>query len=138
MSCARHRSQGEPQACRGLPSMTIATKAGAGRCGGLSAREIPGNEKAIGRVMNHTAATPSDAGGARPVSAMAAREELGSCCRSSGRAFRADVGETGSLRARPVASRVSRSTKVLLAENGDVIRLTTRAPGLRTRAGGRS
>jgi ribonuclease J len=94
----------------------------------FSAREIPGNEKAIGRVMNHIARRGAEViyEGIKHVhvSGHGSEEELKlmlSLVRP--RYFVPIHGEYRQLaRHARVAARVSRSTKVLLAENGDVIR----------------
>src|SRR5206468_11260074 len=94
----------------------------------FSAREIPGNEKAIGRVMNHIAKRGADIvyEGIKHVhvSGHGSEEELKlmlSLVRP--RHFVPIHGEYRQLaRHARVAARVSRETKVLLAENGDVIR----------------
>ena len=94
----------------------------------FSAREIPGNEKAIGRVMNNIARREAEViyDGIKHVhvSGHGSEEELKlmlSLVRP--RHFVPIHGEYRqlALHAR-IASRVSRSTKVVLAENGDVIR----------------
>jgi len=128
--CICTGSQGEPQAA--LPRIAIDdhrhVKLAPGDVVVFSAREIPGNEKAIGRVMNHIARR--DAGVISQgdkhihVSGHGSEEELKlmlSLVRP--RHFVPIHGEYRQLaRHARVASRVSRSTKVLLAENGDVIR----------------
>jgi ribonuclease J len=94
----------------------------------FSAREIPGNEKAIGRVINHIARRDAEvvteANKHVHVSGHGSEEELKlmlSLVRP--RHFVPIHGEYRQLaRHARVATRVSRSTKVLLAENGDVIR----------------
>ena len=93
----------------------------------FSAREIPGNEKAIGRVMNHIAKRGAELiyEGLKHVhvSGHGSEEELKlmiSLVRP--RYFVPIHGEYRQLaRHARIASRVSRGTKVLLAENGDVI-----------------
>src|SRR5204863_5761149 len=90
--------------------------------------EIPGNEKAIGRVMNHIARRDAEVITERNkhvhVSGHGSEEELKlmlSLVRPHH--FVPIHGEYRQLaRHARVAARVSRSTKVLLAENGDVIR----------------
>ncbi len=94
----------------------------------FSAREIPGNEKAIGRVMNHIAKRGAELvyEGLKHVhvSGHGSEEELKlmlSLVRP--RYFVPIHGEYRQLaRHARIAGRVSRGTKVLLAENGDVIR----------------
>jgi ribonuclease J len=94
----------------------------------FSAREIPGNEKAIGRVMNHIAKRGTELiyEGLKHVhvSGHGSEEELKlmlSLVRP--RYFVPIHGEYRQLaRHARIASRVSRGTKVLLAENGDVLR----------------
>ena len=93
----------------------------------FSAREIPGNEKAIGRVMNHIAKRGAELvyEGLKHVhvSGHGSEEELKlmiSLVRP--RYFVPIHGEYRQLaRHARIAGRVSRGTKVLLAENGDVI-----------------
>ncbi len=95
----------------------------------FSAREIPGNEKAIGRVMNHVARRGAEViyEGIKHVhvSGHGSEEELKlmlSLVRP--RYFVPIHGEYRQLaRHARVAARVSPSTKVVLAENGDVIRV---------------
>ena len=94
----------------------------------FSAREIPGNEKAIGRVMNHVSRRGAEVvhEGTRHVhvSGHGSEEELKlmlSLIRP--RYFVPIHGEYRQLsRHARVAARVSPSTKVVLAENGDLIR----------------
>jgi len=94
----------------------------------FSAREIPGNEKAIGRVMNHVAKRGAEVvyEGIKHVhvSGHGSEEELKlmlSLVRP--RYFVPIHGEYRQLaRHARVAARVSRDTKALLAENGDLIR----------------
>ena len=93
----------------------------------FSAREIPGNEKAIGRVMNHIARRGAEVvyEGIKHVhvSGHGSQEELKlmlSLVRP--RYFVPIHGEYRQLsRHARVAATVSRGTKVLLAENGDLI-----------------
>ena len=95
----------------------------------FSAREIPGNEKAIGRVMNHIAKRGADIvhEGIKHihVSGHGSEEELKlmlSLVRP--RYFVPIHGEYRQLaRHARVARMVSPATKVVLAENGDVIRI---------------
>ena len=128
--CICTGSQGEPQAA--LPRIAIDdhrhVKLGPDDVVVFSAREIPGNEKAIGRVMNHIARRDaeviSEGDKHVHVSGHGSEEELKlmlSLVRP--RHFVPIHGEYRQLaRHARVAARVSRSTKVLLAENGDVIR----------------
>jgi ribonuclease J len=128
--CICTGSQGEPQAA--LPRIAIDdhrhVKLGPDDVVVFSAREIPGNEKAIGRVMNHIARRDaeviSDSDKHVHVSGHGSEEELKlmlSLVRP--KHFVPIHGEYRQLaRHARVAARVSRSTKVLLAENGDVIR----------------
>jgi len=128
--CICTGSQGEPQAA--LPRIAIDdhrhVKLAPGDVVVFSAREIPGNEKAIGRVMNHIARRDAEviAEGNKHVhvSGHGSEEELKlmlSLVRP--RHFVPIHGEYRQLaRHARVAARVSRATKVLLAENGDVIR----------------
>ncbi|PYR80414.1 MAG: ribonuclease J, partial [Acidobacteria bacterium] len=95
----------------------------------FSAREIPGNEKAIGRVMNHIARRGAEViyDGIKHVhvSGHGSEEELKlmlSLVRP--RYFVPIHGEYRQLaRHARVAARVSPSTQVVLAEDGDVIRV---------------
>ena len=128
--CICTGSQGEPQAA--LPRIAIDdhrhVKLAPGDVVVFSAREIPGNEKAIGRVMNHIARRDAEvvSEGSKHVhvSGHGSEEELKlmlSLVRP--RHFVPIHGEYRQLaRHARVAARVSRTTKVLLAENGDVIR----------------
>ncbi len=128
--CICTGSQGEPQAA--LPRIAIDdhrhVKLDPEDVVVFSAREIPGNEKAIGRVMNNIARRHaeviSDGDKHVHVSGHGSREELKlmlSLVRP--KHFVPIHGEYRqlALHAR-VAARVSRSTRVLLAENGDLIR----------------
>jgi ribonuclease J len=128
--CICTGSQGEPQAA--LPRIAIDdhrhVKLGPEDVVVFSAREIPGNEKAIGRVMNNIArreaSVVSDTDKHVHVSGHGSQEELKlmlSLVRP--KHFVPIHGEYRqlALHAR-VAARVSRGTKVLLAENGDVVR----------------
>ena len=128
--CICTGSQGEPQAA--LPRIAIDdhrhVKLGPEDVVVFSAREIPGNEKAIGRVMNNIArreaSVISDTDKHVHVSGHGSQEELKlmlSLVRP--KHFVPIHGEYRqlALHAR-VAARVSRVTKVLLAENGDVVR----------------
>ncbi len=128
--CICTGSQGEPQAAR--PRIAIDdhrhVKLDRDDVVVFSAREIPGNEKAIGRVMNHIARRGAEVvyEGIKHVhvSGHGSEEELKlmlSLVRP--RYFVPIHGEYRQLaRHARVAARVSRSTRVLLAENGDVIR----------------
>jgi ribonuclease J len=128
--CICTGSQGEPQAA--LPRIAINdhrhVRLDPDDVVVFSAREIPGNEKAIGRVMNHIARRQADIiyEGIKHVhvSGHGSEEELKlmlSLVRP--RYFVPIHGEYRQLahHAR-VAARVSRNTTVVLAENGDVIR----------------
>ena len=105
----------------------------------FSAREIPGNEKAIGRVMNHVARRGADVvhEGTRHVhvSGHGSEEELKlmlSLIRP--RYFVPIHGEYRQLaRHARVAARVSPGTKVILAENGDLIRFDDAGGGVADR-----
>jgi ribonuclease J len=94
----------------------------------FSAREIPGNEKAIGRVMNHVARRGADVvhEGTRHVhvSGHGSEEELKLMLSLIRPRFFVPIhGEYRQLaRHARVAARVSPATKVILAENGDLIR----------------
>ncbi len=128
--CICTGSQGEPQAA--LPRIAIDdhrhVRLEEGDVVVFSAREIPGNEKAIGRVMNHIARRGAEVvyEGIKHVhvSGHGSEEELKlmlSLVRP--RYFVPIHGEYRQLaRHARVAARVSRDTKVLLAENGDLIR----------------
>jgi len=128
--CLCTGSQGEPMAA--LPRIAIddhrQVQIGPGDRVVFSAREIPGNEKAIGRVMNHVARRGADVvhGGTRRVhvSGHGSEEELKlmlSLIRP--RYFVPIHGEYRHLaRHAQVAAQVSPATTVLLAEDGDVLR----------------
>ena len=128
--CICTGSQGEPQAA--LPRIAIDdhrhVKLSPDDVVVFSAREIPGNEKAIGRVMNHIARREAlvvtDTEKHVHVSGHGSEEELKlmlSLVRP--KHFVPIHGEYRQLaRHARVAARVARGTKVLLAENGDVIR----------------
>jgi ribonuclease J len=128
--CICTGSQGEPQAA--LPRIAIDdhrhVRLGSDDVVVFSAREIPGNEKAIGRVMNHVAKRGAEVvyEGIKHVhvSGHGSEEELKlmlSLVRP--RYFVPIHGEYRQLaRHARVAARVSRQTRVLLAENGDLIR----------------
>jgi ribonuclease J len=129
--CICTGSQGEPQAA--LPRIAINDHRHAridqDDVVVFSAREIPGNEKAIGRVMNHIAKRGADIvyEGIKHVhvSGHGSEEELKmmlSLVRP--RYFVPIHGEYRQLaRHARVAKMVSPATKVVLAENGDVIRI---------------
>jgi ribonuclease J len=128
--CICTGSQGEPQAA--LPRIAINdhrhVRLDPEDVVVFSAREIPGNEKAIGRVMNHIARREAEViyEGIKHVhvSGHGSEEELKlmlSLVRP--RYFVPIHGEYRQLaRHARVAARVSTGTKVILAENGDVIR----------------
>jgi ribonuclease J len=128
--CICTGSQGEPQAA--LPRIAIDdhrhVRLDPEDVVVFSAREIPGNEKAIGRVMNHIARRGSEViyEGVKHVhvSGHGSEEELKlmlSLVRP--RYFVPIHGEYRQLaRHARVAARVSRNTTVVLAENGDLIR----------------
>ena len=128
--CICTGSQGEPQAA--LPRIAIDdhrhVKLAPDDVVVFSAREIPGNEKAIGRVMNHVARRDADvvheADKHVHVSGHGSEEELKLMLSLVRPRFFVPIhGEYRQLaRHARVAARVSRGTKVLLAENGDVIR----------------
>jgi ribonuclease J len=128
--CICTGSQGEPQAA--LPRIAIDdhrhVKLDAGDTVVFSAREIPGNEKAIGRVMNHVARRGAEivTDGMKHVhvSGHGSEEELKLVLSLVRPKYFVPIhGEYRQLahHAR-IAARVSRGTKVLLAENGDVVR----------------
>ena len=129
--CICTGSQGEPQAA--LPRIAIDDHRHAridpDDVVVFSAREIPGNEKAIGRVMNHIAKRGAEIihEGIKHihVSGHGSEEELKlmlSLVRP--RYFVPIHGEYRQLaRHARVAKMVSPGTKVVLAENGDVIRI---------------
>ncbi len=128
--CLCTGSQGEPLAA--LPRIAINdhrhVKVDQGDVVVFSARNIPGNEKAIGRVMNHLAKRGAEviADGEKHihVSGHASEEELKlviSLIRP--RYFVPIHGEYRQLaRHARLASAVSPQTTVLLAEDGDVLR----------------
>ena len=128
--CICTGSQGEPQAA--LPRIAIDdhrhVKLAPDDVVVFSAREIPGNEKAIGRVMNHIsrreAEVVHEADKHVHVSGHGSEEELKLMLSLVRPRFFVPIhGEYRQLaRHARVASRVSRGTKVLLAENGDRIR----------------
>jgi ribonuclease J len=128
--CICTGSQGEPQAAlsriaiddhrhvRLLPDDVVV----------FSAREIPGNEKSIGRVMNHVTRRGADVvhEGTRHVhvSGHGSEEELKLMLSLIRPRFFVPIhGEYRQLsRHARVAARVSPTTKVVLAENGDLVR----------------
>jgi ribonuclease J len=128
--CICTGSQGEPQAA--LPRIAINdhrhVKLAPDDVVVFSAREIPGNEKAIGRVMNHVARRGADVvhSGTRHVhvSGHGSEEELKLMISLVRPRFFVPIhGEYRQLaRHARVASRVSPKTRVLMAENGDLIR----------------
>ena len=128
--CICTGSQGEPQAA--LPRIAIDghrhVKLAPDDVVVFSAREIPGNEKAIGRVMNHIARRDAEVvhQGDKHVhvSGHGSEEELKLMLSLIRPRFFVPIhGEYRQLaRHARVAARVSRGTKVLLAENGDLIR----------------
>jgi ribonuclease J len=128
--CICTGSQGEPQAA--LPRIAINdhrhVRLEPDDIVVFSAREIPGNEKAIGRVMNHIARRHAQVvyEGIKHVhvSGHGSEEELKLMLSLVRPQYFVPIhGEYRqlALHAR-VATRVLRTTKVLLAENGDVIR----------------
>jgi ribonuclease J len=128
--CICTGSQGEPQAA--LPRIAIDdhrhVKVAPDDVVVFSAREIPGNEKAIGRVMNHVARRGAEVvhQGTRHVhvSGHGSEEELKLMISLIRPRFFVPIhGEYRQLsRHARVAARVSADTRVLLAENGDLIR----------------
>jgi ribonuclease J len=128
--CICTGSQGEPQAA--LPRIAIDdhrhVKLAQDDVVVFSAREIPGNEKAIGRVMNHVARRGAEVvhQGTRHVhvSGHGSEEELKLMISLIRPRFFVPIhGEYRQLaRHARVAARVSAGTRVLLAENGDLIR----------------
>jgi ribonuclease J len=128
--CICTGSQGEPQAA--LPRIAINdhrhVRLEPDDVVVFSAREIPGNEKAIGRVMNHIARRHAEVvyEGIKHVhvSGHGSEEELKLMLSLVRPQYFVPIhGEYRQLaRHARVATRVSRLTKVLLAENGDVIR----------------
>ena len=129
--CICTGSQGEPQAA--LPRIAIDdhrhAKIDQDDVVVFSAREIPGNEKAIGRVMNHVAKRGADIvyEGIKHVhvSGHGSEEELKLILALvRPRYFVPIHGEYRQLaRHATVARMASPATKVVLAENGDVIRI---------------
>jgi ribonuclease J len=129
--CICTGSQGEPQAA--LPRIAIDdhrhVKLERDDVVVFSAREIPGNEKAIGRVMNHIARRGADVvyEGIKHVhvSGHGSEEELKLMLSLVRPKYFVPIhGEYRQLaRHARVAARVSPGTMVVLAENGDVIRI---------------
>jgi ribonuclease J len=129
--CICTGSQGEPQAA--LPRIAIDdhrhAKIDPDDVVVFSAREIPGNEKAIGRLMNHIAKRGADIvyEGIKHVhvSGHGSEEELKLMLSLvKPRYFVPIHGEYRQLaRHARIARTVSPGTQVLLAENGDVIRI---------------
>src|SRR5215204_5069123 len=128
--CVCTGSQGEPAAA--LSRIAIDdhrhVKLGPDDVVVFSAREIPGNEKSIGRVMNHVARRGAEVvyEGTRHVhvSGHGSEEELKLMLSLIRPRFFVPIhGEYRQLaRHARVAARVSPGTKVVLAENGDLIR----------------
>ena len=128
--CICTGSQGEPQAA--LPRIAIDdhrhVKLGPDDVVVFSAREIPGNEKAIGRVMNHVARRGAEVvhQGTRHVhvSGHGSEEDLKLMISLVRPRFFVPIhGEYRQLaRHAWVAARVCPETRVILAENGDLIR----------------
>ncbi len=129
--CICTGSQGEPQAA--LPRIAIDdhrhARIDADDVVVFSAREIPGNEKAIGRVMNHIARRGADIvyEGIKHVhvSGHGSEEELKlMLALVRPRYFVPIHGEYRQLaRHASVAKMASPATRVVLAENGDVVRI---------------
>jgi ribonuclease J len=130
--CICTGSQGEPQAA--LPRIAIDDHRHVSLQSGdvvvFSARAIPGNEKAIGRVMNHVARRGADVvyDGLKHVhvSGHGSEEELKLVLSLVRPKYFVPVhGEYRQLaRHARVAKDVSPSTSVLLAENGDLLEFT--------------
>ena len=128
--CICTGSQGEPQAA--LPRIAINDHRHVSLDPDdtvvFSARQIPGNEKAIGRVMNHVARRGADIitddMKRVHVSGHGSEEELKLVLSLVKPKFFVPIhGEYRQLaRHARIAGRVSRGTRVLLAENGDLIR----------------
>jgi ribonuclease J len=128
--CLCTGSQGEPQAA--LPRIAIDdhrhVRLDPDDTVVFSAREIPGNEKAIGRVMNHIARRGADVitPGMKHVhvSGHGSEEELKLILSLVRPKYFVPIhGEYRQLaRHARIAAKVSRGTRVLLAENGNVIR----------------
>jgi ribonuclease J len=136
--CICTGSQGEPQAA--LPRIAIDdhrhVKIDMDDVVVFSARAIPGNEKAIGRVMNHVARRGADIvhDGIKHihVSGHGSEEELKMMLSLVRPKFFVPIhGEYRQLaRHARVAKMVSPGTKVVLAENGDVIRIDEDGAGV--------
>ena len=128
--CLCTGSQGEPMAA--LPRIAIDdhkhVKVGRDDVVVFSAREIPGNEKAIGRVMNHLSRRGAEviAEGTKHVhvSGHGSEEELKLMLSLIRPKYFVPIhGEYRQLaRHARVAAQVSPTTEVLLAEDGDVLR----------------
>jgi ribonuclease J len=128
--CICTGSQGEPRAA--LPRIAIddhrQVKLDPDDTVVFSAREIPGNEKAIGRVMNHIARRGAEVINDQMkrvhVSGHGSEEELKLVLSLVKPQYFVPIhGEYRQLaRHARVAARVSRGTRVLLAENGDVVK----------------
>jgi ribonuclease J len=139
--CICTGSQGEPQAA--LPRIAIDdhrhVKLDHDDVVVFSAREIPGNEKAIGRVMNHIARRGAEIvyEGTKHVhvSGHGSEEELKLMLSLIRPRFFVPIhGEYRQLaRHARVAARVSPSTRVVLAENGDLIRFDEDGGGIAER-----
>jgi ribonuclease J len=136
--CLCTGSQGEPQAA--LPRIAIDdhrhVKLDHDDVVVFSAREIPGNEKAIGRVMNHVARRGAEIihEGTKHVhvSGHGSEEELKLMLSLVRPRFFVPIhGEYRQLaRHARVAARVSPATRVVLAENGDLIRFDDAGGGI--------
>ena len=106
----------------------------------FSAREIPGNEKAIGRVMNHIARRGvdiiNDSMKHVHVSGHGSEEELKLVLSLVKPKYFVPIhGEYRQLaRHARIAARVSRGTRVLLAENGDILRFDDAGGGVAGKA----
>jgi ribonuclease J len=128
--CMCTGSQGEPQAA--LPRIAIddhrQVKLERDDVVVFSARSIPGNEKAIGRVMNHISRRGADVvhEGTKHVhvSGHGSEEELKLMLSLIRPQYFVPIhGEYRQLaRHAGIATRVSPGTKVILAENGDLVR----------------
>jgi ribonuclease J len=128
--CICTGSQGEPQAA--LPRIAIDdhrhVRLDPEDTVVFSARQIPGNEKPIGRVMNHIARrgaeVVTDDMKHVHVSGHGSEEELKLVLSLVRPKYFVPIhGEYRQLaRHARIAARVSRGTRVLLAENGDVVR----------------
>jgi ribonuclease J len=139
--CLCTGSQGEPQAA--LPRIAIDdhrhVKLDHDDVVVFSAREIPGNEKAIGRVMNHVARRGAEIihEGTKHVhvSGHGSEEELKLMLSLVRPRFFVPIhGEYRQLaRHARVAARVSPATRVVLAENGDLIRFDDAGGGIADR-----